>query len=72
MPVLISGAREAGDSLEFRVSIDVIAAFSDWSPLRGSRKILLLVTQGSQNLALGLTTPAASQLVLFRQRTRLD
>jgi len=33
------------------------------SPLRGSGSFVFDVTQGSQNLALGLTLTAASQLV---------
>ena len=71
MPVLISGACEAGDisvsssEFEFRVRTNATAPLSDWSPLRGSRKFCLLVTQGSQSLALGLTTTAASQLVEY-------
>ena len=54
-PFEIRGAREAGD-ISFSLS-----GYS-W-PLRGSRKFYSLVTQGSQSLALGLTTTAASQLV---------
>ena len=50
-------------SPEFKVRTDAIVRFSDWSRLRGSRKFCLLVTQGPQNLALGLTIDAASQLV---------
>jgi hypothetical protein len=51
----VSGARDAGD-ISFSLS-----GYS--SPLPGSRKFYSLVTQGSQSLALGLTTTAASQLV---------
>jgi len=35
---------------------------------RGFRKFVLLVAQGSQSLALGLTTTAASQLVEYWKR----
>gem|GEM_PF-4405483 len=71
MPLLISGACEAGDisvsssNLEFRIRIDAIAPLVIGRRSAAPTKSCLLVTQGSQNLALGLTTTAASQLVEY-------